>query len=117
MPISAHTATRGAHFDSGANVSYLRQPGHALLTRAQERDAITRSRRLGGAGGVVSARQKVLRKLPLRLAGAPIVLTDVSIVEQDRDGAARIGDDAIAQLSVLALDFKTMRIAAQPLRP
>ena len=60
------------------------------------------------------SRQKVLPKLTIKLAGAPVTLTDVSIVEQDKEGAARIGDDAIAQLGALTLDFDAMRVAATP---
>jgi predicted aspartyl protease len=114
VPVSTRRGTRGAHLDSGANASYLHARGHALLTRAQERAATVHERRLGGAGGVVKARQKVLAKLTLRLAGAPVTLTDVSIAEQEPNGAARIGDDAIAQLRALTLDFDSMRVAATP---
>ncbi|MGN6279254.1 MAG: retropepsin-like aspartic protease [Sphingomonas sp.] len=114
VPISTVRGTRGAHLDSGANASYLRAGGHALLTRRLERSASTHERRIGGAGGVVRSRQKVLPKFTVRLARAPVTLTDVSIVEQDKEGAARIGDDAIAQLGALTLDFDAMRVAATP---
>ena len=70
---------------------------------------------MGGAGGVVNARHKVVPKLTIRLAGAPVTLTDVSIVDQDKEGAARIGDDAIRQLEILALDFDRMRVMTAPL--
>jgi hypothetical protein len=115
VPISTVRGTRGAHFDSGANASYLRAAGHALLTRRLERSAVTHERRLGGAGGVVRSRQKVLPTLTIKLAGAPVTLSDVSIAEQDKEGAARIGDDAIRQLGALTLDFDAMRVAAKPL--
>ena len=115
VPISTARGTRGAHLDSGANASYLRAGGHALLTRAEERAARVHERRIGGAGGMVTARQKVLPRFRLKVAGAPVTLTDVSIAEQDQDGAARIGDDAIAQLGALTLDFDRMRVAASPL--
>lgn len=117
VPISTARGTRGAHLDSGANASYLRALGHALLSRAEERSARVHDRRIGGAGGVVQSRQKVLPVLRLRIAGAPVVLKDVSIVEQDHQGAARIGDDVIAQLDQLTLDFDTMRVAAQAAKP
>lgn len=113
VPISTARGTRGAHLDTGANASYLRAPGHALLSRAEERSARVHDRRIGGAGGVVQARQKVLPVLRLRIAGAPVVLRDVSIVEPDHQGAARIGDDVVAQLDELTLDFDTMRVAAR----
>jgi hypothetical protein len=115
VPIATARGTRGAHLDSGANASYLRAGGRALLSRAQERSAKVHDRRIGGAGGVVSARHKVVATLTIRLAGAPVTLTDVSIVDQDREGAARIGDDAIRQLGALTLDFDRMRVAASPL--
>jgi len=117
VPISTARGTRGAHLDSGANASYLRAPGHALLSRAEERSAREHDRRIGGAGGMVRSRQKVLPVLRLRIAGAPVVLRDVSIVEQDHQGAARIGDDVIAQLDELTLDFDTMHVAARAAKP
>lgn len=115
VPISTGRGTRGAHLDSGANASYLRAAGHALLTRRLERSATSHERRIGGAGGVVRSRQKVLPKLTIKLAGAPVTLSDVSIAEQDKEGAARIGDDALRQLGALTLDFDSMRVAARPL--
>jgi len=115
VPVSTPRGTRGAHFDSGANASYLRAAGRTLLTRAQARSAAPHDRRIGGAGGMVNSRHDVLPRLTLRIAGAPITLTDVSIVDQDKEGAARIGDDAIARLSALTLDFDQMRVAASPL--
>lgn len=115
VPISTARGTRGAHLDTGANASYLRGLGRALLTRAQQRSAVAHDRRIGGAGGIVKSRQKVVAKLTLKLAGAPVTLTDVSIADQDKESAARIGDDAIAQLASLTLDFETMRVAAVPL--
>ncbi|TPG43230.1 hypothetical protein EAH79_05365 [Sphingomonas koreensis] len=116
VPIATARATRGAHLDSGANASYLRGPGHALLTKAEEALAVEHDQRMGGAGGVVQSRQKVLPRLALRIAGAPITLSNVSIAETDREGAARIGDDVIAQLGELTLDFDTMRVAARAAR-
>jgi hypothetical protein len=117
VPIATARGTRGAHLDSGANASYLRAPGHALLNRLQERSAREHDQRMGGAGGVVQSRHKVLPVLRLRIAGAPVTLRDVSIVEQDHEGAARIGDDVIAQLDELSLDFGTMRVAARAAGP
>jgi hypothetical protein len=114
VPIATSRGTRGAHLDSGANASYLRGPGRALLTRAQIRSAVAHDQRIGGAGGVVRTRQKVVAKLAFKLAGAPVVLSDVSIADQDKEGAARLGDDAIAQLGALTLDFDRMRVAATP---
>ncbi|MGN6375097.1 MAG: retropepsin-like aspartic protease [Sphingomonas sp.] len=113
VPISTARGTLGAQLDSGANATYLRTPGRALLSRAQLRSAVSRDRGLGGAGGLIRMRHKVVPRLMLRLAGAPLRLTDVSIVEQDRGGAGRIGDDAIAQLAELTLDFDRMRVAAR----
>jgi len=114
VPVATARGTRGAHLDTGANASYLRAPGHALLSRAEERSAVSHDRRIGGAGGVVQSRQKVLPRLVLKVAGVPVTLTDVSIVEQDREGAARLGDDVVAQLGALTLDFDRMRVAAAP---
>jgi hypothetical protein len=113
VPIRTARGTRGAHLDSGANRTYWRAAGRALLSRAQLRHAVSREQRLGGAGGVVQSRQSVVRRLSFALAGAPVLLDDVSIADRDREGAARIGDDAIAQLALLALDFDAMRVAAK----
>ena len=117
IPVTTARGTRGAHLDSGANLSYLRGPGIALLSRAELRGATEHEQRLGGAGGVVQSRQKVVRSLTLKLAGAPVTFHDISIADKDREGAARIGDDAIAQLAELALDFDHMRVAARAAAP
>lgn len=113
VPLSTARGTRGAHLDSGANASSLRAPGLALLTRAQRRAAVERDQRLGGAGGVIQSRQKVLPRLAVSIAGAPLTLTDVSIAADDHESAAQLGADAIAQLSQLTLDFDRMRVAAK----
>jgi hypothetical protein len=113
VPIATAQGTRGGHLDSGANASYLRAPGRALLSRAEARSATTRDQRIGGAGGVVQSRQKVLPHFAFRIAGAPVALSDVSIADKDVEGAARIGEDVIAQLGELTLDFDDMRVAAK----
>lgn len=115
VPISTARATRGAVLDTGANVSSLRKPGLALLSRTQQRSAVARKQRIGGAGGVVVRQHKELAKFDFRLAGSPVTLRDLPIAEDDENSAAQIGDDVIAQLGQLTLDFDTMRIAAMPL--
>jgi predicted aspartyl protease len=113
IPMSTARGIRGAHLDTGANESYLRAPAHELLDPAMEAAAVTHKGRRGGAGGVVDIEEKVYPTLQLSVAGASLELKKVSINEQDHEGAARLGDDVIRQLSVLALDFEHMRVEAR----
>ena len=118
VPISTRRATRGAHLDSGANASYLRAPGHALLSRAAgtiRQDARPPVGRRGRRRPI--APESAAASLTLKIAGAPVTLSDVSIAEQDHEGAARIGDDAIGHLPELTLDFDPMRVAARSAPP
>jgi hypothetical protein len=114
IPLSGVTSVRGAHFDSGANVSYLYAAGHALLDGAGEASAVERTVRTGGAGGVIERKRKEYPQLSFAIGGAPIVLKHVAIHEEDVEGAARLGDDVLAQLSVLALDFDAMKAITTP---
>lgn len=113
IPVSTARGMRGAHLDTGANESYLRAPAHALIEPADEAAAVTHKGRRGGAGGVVDTEEKEYPALNLNVAGAPLAFKNMSINEQDHQGAARLGDDVIRQLSMLILDFEHMRVAAR----
>lgn len=114
IPISAHGKTLAAFFDSGANHTGLRAQGHALLDAPTEASAVEKTVRTGGAGGIVESKQQEYPRVPLSVAGTPLTFVDVNMKESDQRSAAQVGDDLIAQLSVLAIDFRSMRIAAKP---
>jgi hypothetical protein len=113
IPVSTELGTRGAHLDTGANNSYLRAPAHVLLGAAVEATAEEHKGRVGGAGGVIETKEMVYPTLDLTVAGVPLNFKKISISEQDPEGAARLGDDVIQQLSVMVLDFEHMRIEAR----
>jgi clan AA aspartic protease (TIGR02281 family) len=117
IPVSTARGVRGAHLDTGANETTLRAPAHALLTPAIEASAAWRAGKVGGAGGVVNTNDKVYPTLSLTVAGVPMTLNNVSLNEAESEGVARLGQDVVARLSLLNLDFETMRVAVRPLRP
>lgn len=67
---------------------------------------------VGGAGGYIRVKQRILPYFEYTLAGAPLKLSKVSI-EDDADGAGRVGSDIMSQLKVLTIDFQTMTFAAE----
>ncbi len=116
LPVSTKRGVRGAHLDTGANETTLRAPAHALLTPAIEASATFRTGKVGGAGGVVDTHDKVYPSISLTVAGVPMTLNNVSLNEAENAGVARLGQDVVASLSLLALDFETMRVAVRPLQ-
>ncbi|QDZ06859.1 hypothetical protein FPZ24_04685 [Sphingomonas panacisoli] len=113
IPLKTALGTAGAQFDSGANATSLRQPGLALLTKQQIDSATERNGTLGGAGGYISVKQRVLPKFSYTLAGAALESQKVTI-EENADSAGRVGSDILPQLKVLTIDFATMTLAAEP---
>lgn len=116
FPLRTAIGIAGAQFDSGADQTALRQPGLALLTKRQIADAAERDGMVGGAGGFVRVKQRVLPELDYRLGAARLKSFKVSIEEND-SSAGRIGSDILSQLSVLTIDFGTMTLAAEPIGP
>ncbi len=114
VPISTPRGILGAHLDTGANTTNLRAPAHALLDPETEASAVTRDAKIGGAGGVVSVRRSAYPELALAVAGAPVMLAKVAMDDGSDESAARLGDDIVAQLDALILDFERMQVTAAP---
>jgi hypothetical protein len=114
IPLRTAIGTAGVQFDSGADATMLRRPGLALLTKEQVASAVMHDGTIGGAGGYVSVKQRVLPVLDYKLAGMSLRSLKVSIEESD-DGAGRVGSDILPQLKTLTIDFTTMTLGAEPL--
>lgn len=114
IPIATKLGTMGAQFDSGADSTALRRPGLALLTSDQLASAAERDATIGGAGGYVTTKVRVLPRLDYAIDGVAVSATKLNIEDND-DSAGRIGSDMIAQLKLLTIDFKTMTLQAVPL--
>jgi hypothetical protein len=110
VPVSTPRGIRGAHLDTGANVTDWRQPGAALLeptllAKAQERIA-----HVGGAGGVIEVKQKRLPSVRFQIGTLPVALDDIALLPEGPVSAARIGMDSVSQFGEFILDFEQMRI-------
>ncbi|WP_084238726.1 retropepsin-like aspartic protease [Sphingomonas asaccharolytica] len=115
IPITTAVGTMGAQFDSGADSTDLRKPGLALLTTDQIASATERNTTVGGAGGFVTTKVRVLPRLDYSIGDIPLTAFKVDI-DDSEDGAGRIGSDMIAQLKLLTIDFATMTLQASPLK-
>lgn len=115
IPIATKLGTMGAQFDSGADSTALRRPGLTLLTSDQLASATERNATIGGAGGYVTTKVRVLPRLGYSIDGVPLTALKLNIEDND-SSAGRIGSDMIAQLKLLTIDFATMRLQAVPLR-
>lgn len=114
IPLRTAIGLAGAQFDSGADRTALRQPGLALLSTQQLASATEHDGMVGGAGGFVRVKQRILPELRYALAGAALVSSKVPI-EDNADSAGRIGSDILPQLELLAIDFTTMTLMAKPM--
>lgn len=113
IPLRTAIGTAGAQFDSGANGTSLRQPGLKLLSGQELDSAIERNATVGGAGGFITVKQRVLPELRYTLAGAALKSMKVAI-EDNVDSAGSVGSDILPQLKALTIDFATMTLAAEP---
>ena len=113
IPIATPLGTVGAQFDSGADSTALRRPGLSLLTSDQLASATQRDATIGGAGGFVTTKVRVLPRLDYSVDGVPLTALKLNIEEND-SGAARIGSDMIVQLKLLTIDFASMTLQAVP---
>lgn len=111
IPITTPLGTMGAQFDSGADSTALRKPGLALLTRDQVAAAAERDATIGGAGGYVTTKVRVLPRLDYQVDGVPLTALKLNVEDND-NGAGRIGSDMIVQLKLLTIDFATMTLQA-----
>jgi hypothetical protein len=115
IPLTTTVGTMGAQLDSGADSTDLRKPGLALLTKEQIASATERSATIGGAGGFVTTKVRVLPRLDYSVDGVPLTALKLNI-DDSENGAGRAGSDMIAQLKLLTIDFATMTLQAVPLR-
>jgi hypothetical protein len=113
IPITTPRGTAGAQFDSGANSTDLRKPGLSLLTKDQIASATERDSTVGGAGGFVTTKARVLSRLDYTIDGVALTALKPTIDDSGK-GAARVGSDMIAQLKLLTIDFATMTLQAVP---
>ena len=115
VPLDGPGGRRTAHFDSGANVSYLFDGAMPLISDAERAKLIESTREVGGVGGVV---KESIRKLPVAsftLAGQNLVLKDVDVVKDLSTGeAARLGEDVIQDYGAVIFDFDTMKFSVSP---
>lgn len=107
IAVSTALGMRGAHLDTGANNTDWRKPGLALLDAAAVAEAKEHISHVGGAGGVVELRQRMLPTLSFRMAGVRLTLHNINLAEGK--SAARIGMDAVSQFGTFVLDFDRMR--------
>jgi hypothetical protein len=106
-----------AHLDTGANRLGLFSDSLPLLADAERASIARRQSLTGGAGGILKRRQDHVPNIGATIAGVPAVFRDVPVERGLGGSGARLGMDYVAQLSTLALDFTTMRVAAVPKAP
>jgi hypothetical protein len=115
VPLAGPGGVRAAHFDSGANISFLFDRALPLLSSAERAQIVETTRTLGGIGGVI---EEKVRKLPVAtfvLAGHPLVLKDVKVVKEPHTGeAARLGEDVLQSYSAVVFDFGAMTFSVSP---
>lgn len=115
LPLEGPGGRRVAHLDSGANISYLFRSGLPLLMRSETARLSASTRRIGGVGGMVEEKIETLPRATLRLAGQPLVLSDVDVARDTESGeAARIGEDVLNRYAAVVLDFRTMTFSVNP---
>jgi hypothetical protein len=115
VPLDGPGGRRTAHFDSGANVSYLFDQALPLVSDAERAQIVESTRKIGGVSGVV---EENIRKLPaasFTLAGQRLVLRNVDVAAAPQTGeAARLGEDVLANYGAVVFDFETMRFSVSP---
>ena len=115
VPLQGPGGIHAAHFDSGANVSYL-YPAALPLIAADERARIFDStRKIGGVGGIVDEKIQRLPLANLALAGQPLQLQNVDVAAQPESGeAARLGQDVLKKYAAVVFDFGAMTFSVSP---
>ena len=112
IPVATDKGIVGAHFDTGANSTYLFESARPLLSEEIRTTGMMKTIRTGGAGGVVERRLAVLPRLPLIIGGVRTSLTNVTLAE-DRERVARVGFDAVRGFRILILDFNRMVMSGE----
>ena len=115
VPLDGPGGRRTAHFDSGANVSYLFDQALPLVSDAERAQIVASTRKIGGVSGVV---EENIRKLPaasFMLAGQGLVLRNVDVAAAPETGeAARLGEDVLADYQAVVFDFEKMQFSISP---
>jgi hypothetical protein len=112
VPLQGPGGIHAAHFDSGANVSYLYPAALPLLAEKERARIIDATRKIGGVGGVV---EEKIQRLPLAnfaLAGQPLVFQNIDVAAQPETGeAARLGQDVLRDYATVVFDFGAMTVS------
>jgi aspartyl protease len=109
VPLAGTDGRRAAHFDTGANVSYLYESGTALLSETERASIHQVKRKIGGVAGVVEQDVRQLPRGDFTLAGAPLVLEQLDIAPTPDTGeAARLGEDVLKSYRDVVFDFEAM---------
>jgi gag-polyprotein putative aspartyl protease len=112
VPLQGPGGIHAAHFDSGANVSYLYPAALPLLAEKERARIGDNMRKIGGVGGVV---EEKIQRLPLAnfaLAGQPLIFQNIDIAAQPASGeAARLGQDVLRDYATVVFDFGAMTVS------
>jgi hypothetical protein len=112
VPLQGPGGIRAAHFDSGANASYLYPAALPLLSEKERARISDNTRKIGGVGGVV---EEKIQRLPLAnfaLAGRPLIFQNIDVAAQPASGeAARLGQDVLRDYATVVFDFGAMTIS------
>lgn len=113
IPLRTAAGVMGALFDSGANVTSLREPFLALMSPDELANAEEREFRTAGAGGVLVQRGREFASVRLVVGGVPITLTKIGIEAGSEEDAARAGMDLVYAVELFVLDFEHMTMRAE----
>lgn len=113
IPVETPRGRQGAFLDTGANKSFLRRSGVALLSPLERASAVQKRIGIGGAGGMVTRLQAEYPSLGFSVAGSAVRLDKISMDMRDDQGAAQFGMDLVRQFDLFLLDFEQMRITAR----
>jgi hypothetical protein len=101
-----------AHLDTGANRTSLYPDSVPMLSAAERASIHLRQTATGGAGGVLTDKQKHVATLTATIGGMKIRLSEIPVEERLGNSGARIGMDYVGQLRTLVLDFDRMAVFA-----
>jgi hypothetical protein len=115
VPLEGPGGRRAAHFDSGADFSYLYEGGVELLSGAERASIVTARRKIGGVGGIVEQEVRRIPQVDLGLAGQRLVLKNLDIATELKTGeAAKLGEDVLKGYRAVVFDFGAMTFSVSP---
>jgi hypothetical protein len=115
VPLDGPGGRHAAHFDSGADFSYLYESGVTLLSGAERASVVTAQRRIGGVGGIVQQEVRRVPQADLGLAGQPLVLKNLDVAKDPKTGeAAKLGEDVLRAYRAVVFDFGAMTFSVSP---